>query len=302
MARVLAIPAALLLALLPAAASSSPEGPASALTVVESGDADARANLQTVMVTAGFVDADGDRAFDVTAPNEALYLDMNGNGIVDFGDIRLVPFANYPAGSAVDYTNRDFDRWLVVPGGWFARDARHGWLFDTDGSGTTTPGDVRLSAQDAGRKVTADDGDLGEELSRVQEGVTPALRVGWADANGDLLRDPVEPVYVDLDLNGEVTPGEPRLAALGFAVDDEATRTELDSAVVRLEAQDGDLRSGLDALDGRTGAWNTTLLILALLNLGLLAGMGYWVWKIHQRTQTPSPGRAGETAWAKRTL
>lgn len=282
---------------------------------VLAGDPDVRTTLQNLVASAGYVDANGNKLPDAVQPDEAVYLDLDNTGAVSFGDLRLAGFFTYPAGTGVDYTNRDFGRRLEPMVGWFATQGAS-WFFDTDGSRTLTAGDVRLTGQ-AGNKVRAGDPDLGQALTPSQETTTQSIRLGWSDANANRQRDVGEPVYLDLNVDRQVGAGELRLRTASLGADDEATRTELAGAVQRLEADNQRLQARLtqaqaEQQQGETllrqqqqaetqalraelaqakaaaagaGTWPTLLAVLALAGVG---GAIYYARKLHEERRGPA--------------
>ena len=286
-----------------AAAQGTTQGTGGFFVPVPAGDPDVGLNIQTTLVSVGFVDANGNDALDVVEPDESAYLDLDGSHTVTFADLRLTPFATYPAGSSVDYTNRDFARTLTTAHGWFARDARSAWFLDTDANAKLSPGDVRLTGPGAGTKVKSGDADFGQPLTKVQDSATPGIRIAWNDRNGNQHRDPLEAVYLDLNFDRQVTPGEPRVQATGLGLDNQPTRAEFDGAVNRLDQRDAGFAatdaqqdqqlSGLNAQLATLGQQITSLgqqiLLVGILALVGFLGLGYWVHRVDKRT-APSPG------------
>lgn len=285
-------------------------GAAPYATQVLASDPDARLNVETILAPAGYVDANGNDAFDLAEPDETMYLDLDDSGTVSFGDLRLNGFFSYAAGSAADYTNRDFGRVLEPARGWFARDAGGAWFFDADASRTVSLGDLRITGDQPGAKVGPGDAGLGAALAPVQESLTPAIRVGWNDVNGNQRRDLVEAVYLDVNVDRQVTPGELRLRATGLGLDDEATRGELAAAVSRLEARDaqlaaeqaalaardGDLAAQVGRLGESVGSLGSWLLMLGLFTFAGLALVAWYSRKLHlEATGAAAPRRAPAT-------
>lgn len=266
--------AALLAAAIPAAAATGFEP-------VRAGAEGLGAELSPSGATLGYLDADADNRVDEANPDEPAYLDVDHDGRVGYGDLRLTPFAAYPAGSRVDLTSRDFGLVLAQPPGWFGS-SDGAWYVDFDFSGTVTAGDLRADGAQAGTKVHAGDGDLGAALATAQTGVTPANRIGMRDLDHDGRADFDEPLYLDLDGTSatggrKVSAGDLRIVPGPLAVDDGPTRAEFDAAVAQAAAgrdTAGNPVLAAEVQEGGQAAWRVldwVLVALAVLNLAGLA-------------------------------
>jgi hypothetical protein len=223
MRRLLALAALLLLAL-PASAA-----PAPFLAALKAGDTDLNQPLTTFTAKVGYLDGNVNGSPDAAAPDENVYLDLDGSTSVSYGDLRLTPFDTYAAGTVVDLANRDVGRALasVDYSVWFAH-AGESWYLDMDSSRTVSVGDVRMAATAPG-KVHAGDAALGTPLARPDGARTGSL--GWW---GSGPRNPTGALYVDIDIfstgNGRTSAGDLRLTPAGFAPDDAPTRAEFEQA------------------------------------------------------------------------
>lgn len=221
-------------------------------------------------VKLGYVDANTNNAID-TDPDEPVYLDIDGNGRVSYGDLRLTPYTTYSAGSMVDLGNRDYNLPLSTPSGWFAGRGGVVLAFDSDFSGTINAGDVRLN----GTKVRAGDADSGQKLDMVQGSASPTQRTGYVDHNGNGRRDPSEPVFLDMDHGtqnggGRVSEGDIVFLPGPFATDDWVSRAELEALKATPAGEPGSLTPSPSKL----GSFEWLLVALAVLNL---AGLIYVV-------------------------
>jgi hypothetical protein len=238
------LPAALLLA--------APLAGASVGSVVQASDADARNALVNVQPRLGYIDVNANGALD-NEPDETVYIDVDGGHAVTFGDVRLTSFLAYPAGTDVNFTNRDYGFALLEPRGWFARDGAGAWYVDMDASKTLSLGDVRLNGPVAGTKARSGEPGMGTTLELVQQTDTPTVRVGWSDGNANHRVDVGEPLYLDLNRDLQVTPGELRLSGSGYSLDQPVTRPDLDAAIAQLQRSDAQLEARLAQLEQRLG-------------------------------------------------
>src|ERR1051326_275535 len=220
---------AALLVAFPSSAQPAAAGPI--VSVVSAGDAQQGLALQFYgAATLAFADSNGNGQADGQAPQEAVYLDLDGTHSATYADVRLTPLLGYPAGSLVDAANADAGRSLRVAPGWFASAANGAWYVDADGSHAVSAGDVRLTSN-VGSRVAPGDADAGTALSQAQANVAVSNRVGFADANGDGVHQATEPIVLDLDASGgagagHLSPGDVRLRLAGFGVDDSVTHAE----------------------------------------------------------------------------
>lgn len=249
-------------------------------------DPDARGDLVSMLTRLGYVDANSNSIMDTTEPDENLYLDVDASRTVSFGDLRLTTFFNYGAGSYVDFTNRDFGRFLAEPRGWFGLDTAGVYYVDADGSRTVTLGDVRTSGAQQGSKVRAGDASVGTPLSLIQEIANPpTLRTAYADRDGDNVHDLAEPLYVDVNMNKRADPGELRFTSIGLSVDNDPTRAEFEGLATRLDqrdaelaasdadlaAKDRDLGARIAALGEEVGLWVIVVALVAVAGLVAVA-------------------------------
>lgn len=257
----------LLLASVLQAAVPASEASNGFITTVKEGDGTLGLNLKAINAKVVYVDANSNGGFDLATPDETLYLDLNQDRAVSYGDLRLTPYVTYPAGSLVDYPNRDFGRLITDARGWVSQTLSGALYFDADANRVVSPADVRLSGSFQGTKVGPDDGDTGLALTELQDNVPSPMRLAWRDPDGNLRVDPGEPVYVDINGDKQISPGDIMIGSIGFSVDNDPTRKEFDSAMSRLTDQDAALRHRMDAWSG----WLLTLAILDLVGLGALA-------------------------------
>lgn len=302
---VLALATSLLATALPAAAADVP-APSWFARVVQPGDADTLLNLQTTIVKPLFLDANGNAIPDSADPDEPWYLDLDNSGAVSFGDLHLTAAFSYPAGTAVDFLNRDAGRTLATNGAWFARTSAAAWYVDADSSRVVSPGDVRMTGDQAGTKVRVGDADAGGALTAVQDTITPALRIGWNDVNGNQRRDLDEPVYIDVNTDRQVSPGELRIRENGLAVDNTATKEEVAAAVAATVAQmqremqagdqanaqaaqagDASLAAQLQTLADDFASTSQLLMILALVTLVGLVAVAWYARNLFQHAAQP---------------
>lgn len=241
---------------------------------VVSGHADMGASLIHTPAKVGYLDADLDGTIDAATPDEPVYFDLDGNGRVTYGDMRLTPFGAYPAGTLVNLTNRDYGLILATPQGWFAFRDGNLAAFDADFSGTLSLGDVRLD----GTKPRAGDPDMGQTLVLAQT-ASPSQRVGYLDRNNDRLRQFDEPIYLDMDTHlasgmGKVSEGDIAIRLGMFGEENHVTRAEFDALKTTPAGQPG----GIAAPTG-PGMFQYLLVALALLNLG---GLVYVVREVNR--------------------
>ncbi|MGQ0534723.1 MAG: hypothetical protein ACT4PT_01475 [Methanobacteriota archaeon] len=276
------------------------------VAVVVASDADLFAALQLFAGRFGFVDGNGNGAPDVAEPVETAYFDFDTSGTVSFGDLRLSPFFRYPAGSSVEYTNRDVGRPLVPSRGWIGRTVAGDWYVDIDASGGTSVGDVRLAGPTPGT-MRPGEPDLGRPLVAEQNTIPDAQRLGWVGGPGTR-RGVAAAVYADMNRDGLVSAGDLRFRPSGPGLDDEPTRAEADAATARLaalESEDAAIRTAFadadrtlggrldeavrdeteanaalaartEAVEGSLSTWTKALLALALVDL---AGVAYLFWQ-----------------------
>lgn len=307
------LPLALLTLLLAAPAAVAQQGSTYAGTIAP-GDDDVSLALQTFLAPAGYVDANGNRQFDATAPDETMYLDLDNSHTVSFADLRMNGFLGYGAGSAVDFTNRDFGRDLIEPRGWFARDASQAWWFDADQSATISPGDLRVTGAGAGTKAQAGDAALGGALTVVQDTFTAAVRLGWNDANGNRVRDLTEPVYLDTNNDKQASPGELRISTLGLGLDNDVTRAEFEAALADLRSRDAGLaqedqrlgtrvgaaEDGLAALANKIDNLGNWLMVLGLFTVVGLLAVAWYARKLASQQHATTPAEVAESEKALR--
>lgn len=248
-------------------------------TVVAQSDSGVQQQLQAMNTGLGYVDADGDARADGEEPDEPVYLDLDGNRQVSYGDLRLTAIAGYPAGTSVAVGNQDLALPLAGLPGWFARTATgSAWFVDVDDSRSVSAGDVRLGA--TASRVRSSDSDLRAGLEAVQNQMPQGLRVGYLDLDSDGARDASEAVYLDLDVTGspgigKVTAGDLRLSPTGPGLDNGPTRAEFDQATGKTSETGGSGSTGGVTIVDRESksdgsAWGmpeTVLLILGLVNL-----------------------------------
>jgi hypothetical protein len=269
--------AALALAALPLPALAQSAGFAA---TVGGSDSGVQQPLQGLNTYLGYVDADGDARPEGGEPEEPVYLDLDGNRQVSYGDLRLTAVAGYPAGTSVVVGNQDFALALAVAPGWFARSGPN-WFVDVDGDRAVSAGDLRLGASPS--RVKSSDGDVRSGLEAVQTQMSQSLRVGYLDLDNDGSRDPSEAVYLDLDPSGspgigKATAGDLRLTPTGPGLDDGPTRAEFEAA--GRASDDGSGDAGGDGVtlvggdrDGGGSAWGTPETVLLILGLANLAGL-----------------------------
>jgi hypothetical protein len=287
---------------------------------VQAGDPDAGVRLETLLMYPSYVDANGNGLLDYKEPDETMYLDLDASNTVTFNDMRFTNFFTYGAGSAVDYTNRDFGRTLNRANGWFARTTGGDWYFDTNADRKVSVSDVILTGPDAGQKVSATNGAVGMALTSVQDQASQALRVGWSDSNGNQARDVSEAVYIDLNFDRQASVGDLRVKATGLGLDNEPTRAEFESTVATLKAadeklaadiasetaarQNGDaalrntdegLAAQLDKVTNDLGTWTTWLLVLGLVALVAAVGAAWYARKLFRTSTEPHTARAPDS-------
>ncbi|MHB8633303.1 MAG: hypothetical protein ACYDBQ_04950 [Thermoplasmatota archaeon] len=198
----------ILLVLLVAAAQAA--APAFLSVVVES-DSDIAEPLQPQPALVMWYDANGNQKLDLSSPAEPVYLEIANGQSVTYGDIRLTPFANYPAQSVVDLADRDVGRPLSGAS-WVGSDGGT-WYADVDGNHAVSAGDIRMGS--TLEMVAPGDSAIGHGLSMADTGGLPRGQV-WAPAN----RGVAGPLYVDPAPYGpgarSVGPGFLRIQATGF--------------------------------------------------------------------------------------
>lgn len=312
--RLLALaPAALLLAALPAQAATQP-----LLAAVEAGDADLGLGLAAFQPFVDFNDVNGNGVADLGDPDETVYLDLDGDHTVSYGDVRLTAFLAYPALSVADTTNRDIGRVLKDLRGWFARDAAGAWYFDSDAGGAVNPGDLALTGAAPGTKVRPGSADIGTALTGVQGTLPPGQRIGWVDADRDSRRDGGEAIYVDLDANRAVSRGDLRVTPGGLGLDNNPTRAEYEalaaqagSQASQLQAQAQQLQAQLRELDASKQREAATamqaearaqglagmlqmLLVLTLLAFAGLVVVAWYARNLYRQVHAPADRGSGE--------
>lgn len=228
---------------------------------VPAGDTAAGQGLTPRRAVVAFLDLDFDQQADAAGPAEPLYLDADASGTVNFGDLRLTPFGAYGAGSDVQAADTDNDRTLTAAGGWFAA-ADGAWYGDVDGSSTVSAGDLRLATGD---RVGSTDSMLGTALAR--SSLVPMNMVDIRDTDGDGRRDAGESLYLDLDRNQAVSPGD-----LRFLVVAAATGTSGASATG--SGHDGEGSSSGTSAEDERGVRGLDVVLIALVVLNL-AGLAY---------------------------
>ena len=243
--------------------------PAAAAEVsgVATGDSIVGRSFVKVRLIAGYFDADEDGRFDVSEPDEPLYLHIGIENDLDWGDLRLTPHGPHAAGTAVAITNADLGRPLTVPGtGWFGVTTRGAWYFDTDGSWAVSPGDVRFGSAIIGEKVRAGDADVGTSIKLVQVGVRDDQRGGFLDADRDGRYDPGETIILDVDNSGDASPGDARITISGMSdepVPGPGTQpSNVDALRSDLEARDAALEDRITDLEDQVAELSRDLLAL----------------------------------------
>jgi hypothetical protein len=173
----------------------------------------------------GYIDGNTNGHPDAVDPDEPVYLDVDLSHTVNYGDVRLTPFLDHPAGSLVGLPDRDFGRPLIAPNGGIATAAAGIPFVDMDNSGTISPGDVRLGDA-SGSKVAAGDADVGTALTPVSP-FGGDNRIAYVDSNQDRVHQSAEALFVDRDGNGagagRVSAGDLRLTTLGFGAEGAAS-------------------------------------------------------------------------------
>lgn len=205
------------------------------LSEVGMGDPDLGQSLREAsMAAVSFLDANNNGRLDVADPDEPVYLDLDASRVLGYGDLRLLPFLRYPAGSVVDLANRDAGRALASIPGWFARDGTT-WYLDSDSSGTVSIADLRFT--DTIEKVRLGDPYLGKTLTGTG---TSRGTVAWSDPGNDGSRQALDPLYLDLGAVGpegrKVSIGDLRITPQGMGLDDDANQTDVAAAVATAKA------------------------------------------------------------------
>jgi len=176
--------------------------------------------LSSIGASLGYVDANLNGRIDGLAPDEPVYLDVDHEGTVSYGDVRLTAFLDAPAGSTVDVTNRDYGLRLAQPTPWFSSTPSGAWYIDADSSGSVSAGDVRVWGDNAPGKVPPGDALAGTALKGAQVGASSFNRLAIRDTNGNGRYDVGEVLYLDVDNNmgggsGRVSPGDLRITPAG---------------------------------------------------------------------------------------
>lgn len=280
-------------------ADPAPDQPPTLLAFVATGDPAIGTPMSVSFARIGFLDTNGDGFANDAQPDEPFYFDVEGDYGVSFGDVRLTRFLNYPAGSSVDFTNRDFGHRLAFPGtSWVGRDASDRLFFDADGLRIVSPGDVRLTGQNSGTKVRLGDPEIGQALRNPQETVPAPARLGFADNDGDARPDIDEAIYLDTDGNRHVSRGDLRVARSAPAPDNDPTRTEfeaLQEEQADQRARSGALAEEAAAVENRMNAWNAGLLLLGVLNGVGLVALAVFVRRLWRGERGPWPARGSQT-------
>lgn len=143
-------------------------------------------------------------------PNDIVYLHTPGLA-VNANDIRLTPFANYPAGSKVDPVDNDFGMLVTPFPGLEIRYANlyNGVSYDLEdpvyvhqaagpGKVVTVINDVRLTGALGlipGRMINSLDTDSGKLLGNIWPTKIP---IGFLDMNGNGIYDGIDDVYLNI--------------------------------------------------------------------------------------------------------
>ncbi|MFA5943244.1 MAG: hypothetical protein WC876_02120 [Candidatus Thermoplasmatota archaeon] len=237
--------------------------------------------LSDLPAALAFIDGDGDGNADAATPDEPAYLDLDASQTVSYGDLRLTPFAGYPAGSMVDLANRDTTRVLSQTTGWLGV-AQGAWYADLDGGGRLSAGDVRLDGATAGSKASAATPGLGDSLLMPPMAASPRGHLDHVDADHDGRWAIGSPLFVDLDGDGRASTGDLRLAPTGFGREEGPSPDEMQAA------HDAALAAAAAANAASTKASAPAWAGLGVL-IGLMAATGV-VW-LYLRSRRPTAPR-----------
>ncbi len=248
----------------------------------------------------GFTDVNGDGLVNLDEPNEPVYLDVGGDRYVTYGDIRLTAFARYGPGTAVDFTNPDFDRRLQAVPGWFQTTVEGAWFLDVDSSGNVSAGDIRMMAQGQGVKMGLAQDGLGVLLAPVQVGIPESQRVLWSDTDGDARRDPGEPLFIDLDGDRRAAQSEPQINDVGLSADAALTQADLEAALESFGNREGPFSVRGSPAETQAGgpvyAWIAFLGIMGVVTLAAIIGVGWYAYRIDRRARR-APFQQDHRAW-----
>lgn len=174
---------------------------------------------------------------------DTVYVDMNGDGLVNPGDVRLTPWHNdpldtkYPANTKVD-NDEDQNLPLVTPSQanlvtFYNENSMYGYdlgdpvYLDMDGNGVVTTYDVRLTptaGYAAYTSVKASDADRQEVRALIPIGTgIPADLIGYIDSDCTGTWSCPDKLYLEQPaLDWQVTIGDVRLYIPQDAIDNEA--------------------------------------------------------------------------------
>jgi hypothetical protein len=242
------------------------------VAAVGAGDPDLGKGLALLSATFGYVDANGNGRPDAASPSETLYLDVDGQRGVTYGDLRLTSFTPHLAGTYVDASNGDLGLDLSALPGWFASTQAGAWFADLDNTLTVTAGDVRLTGGLA--RIGAGDADLQAQLRPAAGSPGSLARLGAVDADGDGRHTGGERLVLDVGGDGKVGAGDLGLRASGPGRDDGPSRLEFEDALRQAGVESGE--DGFETVEG-TGGGSGGLRAVDVLLLGLglvnLAGL-----------------------------
>ncbi|MGQ0535616.1 MAG: hypothetical protein ACT4PT_06055 [Methanobacteriota archaeon] len=165
--------------------------------------------------------------------DETLYLDVDGDRVVSWGDLRVSDDGGYDAGTRVDTTNRDYGAPLLPAPGPIATEGDGDWLVDMDRSRTASPGDVWLTGPSAGAALRAGDDGVGGPLTDPATGAGSPSFAFW-DLDNDGVPSWYEPAFLDLDADRRADAGELTFTGNRFGDDNAATRSDLAALETRV--------------------------------------------------------------------
>jgi hypothetical protein len=236
-----------------------------------------------VTATLSFIDADGDGQPDASAPDEPVYLDLDGSQTVSYGDLRLTSFGPYPAGTLVDVANRDEARQLTTAGGWFGA-LGGAWYADLDGDSRLSEGDVRLDGAAAGTKADDATPGVGQALRLPPMAASPRGHLDHVDADRDGHLAVGSPLFVDADGDGQASAGDLRLANWGFGAESGPSPAELAAARDAALAAAAVAKASAEEPEP---SWTVPQLLGVLIGLVAVAGVAH----LYMRSRGPAAPR-----------
>lgn len=259
-------------------------------SLVATGDPDAGQTLTSGRVLVSYFDANGNNRVDLDRPQEPVYLDIEGNGVVGYGDIRLTAFAGHRAGTLVDVGDRDlgFD---VKASGWFGREGGT-WFVDVNGDRSVSSPDIAL---DTMQQVVSGDARIGKPLTAHDGEGQQRDTMWWLAQTAKYTTGQTLYLGVGPYVSGArvVSVDDLRFDPLGFSADlappttSPASAPQTSATVERPAATTVTATQTVETttiVQGSSGPW---VMILGVLSLANLLGLVILARRIFDRPRNP---------------